>query len=444
MKSVHVFILALLIWLPQLFTWPPTRQQELRVLITGRNMVRSGQYFEPEFQNQPRYRKPPAAYWLAALGFKLTGQEQAARAGRLFFLLNALLGLFLLQKICGDAGITASLIALFSYGFIRFAPLAETDFIQLTGILLAVYAWQRNSGTLAGLGAGFAALSKGPGGFVIPVLLFLILQPSVKKKASFWLSLLGVSALLAGGWIIYLTRIPGAFDALLADVNDTFIDSVNRNPRMYYFYTFPLLMLPSGFLLIRCSLRKVKTLHRSHLTALVWFLLSFVLLTLTMSKQRHYALMLLPPAAWMLAGCLPPLRLNKKHIAALYTLAAGIALAGNFHVRLTPEWNDRQFLQAVARNLPADVTPHVVGMNSAIFDFHLGRHVENTDNPRVALARLRPGNAAVIVLKHRLKVDWEIKPDLDGSDSLTLRHYFLNEQVSATQPVDSENKPDDQ
>jgi len=388
MRSFSLLILAALVLGSAAYLRTPQRQQELRVLITGRNMVEAADPLHFEFQNQPRYRKPPLAYWVAGGGFALTGQTTAAWAGRLLFVVTALAGLCLFRDLAGK---TAAVLLFFTYGCLVYAPLAETDFLQLTGLMLAFLGWKRKNGLLAGLGMAMAGMAKGPGGVAVPLLSFLFLQRSRSRSIGFWLPALMLPALAGGGWIFYLLQDPVASAALSADLKATFIDTAHRNPLLYYVWTLLLVMIPAVFLLPWADQKPDSPDRRP---ALTWFWVTFLLLTLTVSKQRHYALMLLPPACWWLS-----LRLSRIPLRFRWMGGTAVVLIS---VNALTAWFSEdalhaRFLSRVEPNVLDAKTLHVVGINSARFDFHIGRHVENTDSTLHAYRRAEPGDVVVVV-----------------------------------------------
>jgi 4-amino-4-deoxy-L-arabinose transferase-like glycosyltransferase len=353
-------------------------------------MVQAGDPLHFEFQNQPRYRKPPLAYWVAASGYLLTGEHREAWAGRLFFVLIALGGLGLLASLGGEK--TAILFAA-TFGVTRFVYLAETDLLQLTFMTAAFWSWKRGQGILAGIGMACALLTKGPGGAVIPILSFWILQRWFPKPPRFWIPALLIPLAASAGWIGYLYMDPVASTAMAQDLRDTFLDSAHTNPWPYYVWTFPLVMFPALLYLGYIESEKGSEDRR---VAVVWFWVTFVLLTLTVSKQRHYALMLLPPACWWLALHLPSWNPPRKLLASVSGVLI-LCFAGMYW--FGEEGRHTRFLNQIRPLVPETGTLHVVGINSARFDFHLGRHVANTDSLQHALDRALPGEWVVVIDK---------------------------------------------
>ncbi len=439
MQKSTLLLLALLVLTPALFLRPPSRQQELRVLITGRNMLESGDPFRPEFQNQPRFRKPPLAYWLAASSMGLSGIHNEAWAARLPFAAAALGCFALLLRLGGPSGPWAALLFLFSFGFWRYAPLAETDILQLFGILLTFHAYRERQGWLCGLAISIAFLAKGPAAIAIPLttaLLAKLLAPHsslntrhsslVTRHSTFLLSLLLLPLLTGGAWLLFLFLDPIARDALSRELRDTFVNSPHVNPWYYYFYTGPLMLLPGLLLLLPAFRRKASTPARLSLPH-AWFLATFLLLSLVDSKQRHYALLLLPPACLLLGDVLHRRGLSPRLRIAL-PLALLLALAEIPRAQHDP-WNrHRTFLREARRTLSETATLHVAGINSAFFDFHLGRHVENTDSARDAITRAHPGDAVFILQKreHFDAADLALAPLAAADDAHWIRRAYAS------------------
>jgi 4-amino-4-deoxy-L-arabinose transferase-like glycosyltransferase len=419
-------LLLALLWLPAAFLRPPVRQQELRVLITARNMVERQDWLHPVFQNQPRYRKPPMAYWLAASGFTLSGQHRSAWAGRLPSLLVALIGIAAFIKSAGPHGPSAGLLLGASFGLWFYGPLAETDMPQLTGLLLSFYGWRRKSGGLTGACMAFAALSKGPGGILVPLITMALLGKRHPRSLRFWLTSLLIPLCASGAWILFLLLDPIAKTSLARELSATFIDTAHRNPLPYYLYTLPLLMVPALFLV----LGKKRTNTEAQTPRDIpwtWLIVTFILLTITVSKQRHYALMLMPPAAWLLASYFPKVKTLRFKPLLATTLLIGLT---EIPVALfSSDGKHAAFLRSLHPQIPAQATLHVVGVNSAIFDFHLGRHVANIDSAQAALSRAQAGEPIIVIQKskHFDAETHESTQKKTADSGEWIRRYYLKE-----------------
>lgn len=406
--------LALMLLIPAGRLRPPARQQELRVLISARNMVQSGDWLRPEFQNQPRYRKPPLPYWLAAAAMLPDRLTDSAARARLPFALVALGTLYTLYALSGSR--TPPLLLLASFGFWRFAPLAETDLVNTFGILLAMLGFQKQRGTLTALGMTASILSKGPAGLVIPLLTFVCMFRAQPRPLRWWLTALMPPLLAGAGWLGFLLNDPVARSSLEAEIRDTFLNSPNRRSVLFYFYTLPAMLGPALFFAFprsrpTCPLR----------LPWVWFATTFLLLSLTDSKQNHYTLMLLPPTVWLLAGFAP-----RKHLGLLTALALCLGSGADL-------WRNRTHADALHSRFLRSVRPHadsagtlfVVGINSARFDFHLGRHVHNRESAAQTFREALSGDAVVVVQRRDRYDGGQIDTPHDAGDPDWQRFMLL-------------------
>ncbi|MCC5845529.1 MAG: hypothetical protein JJU05_14875 [Verrucomicrobia bacterium] len=406
--------LALLLLIPAGFLRPPARQQELRVLISARNMADSGDWLRPEFQNQPRYRKPPLPYWLAAAAMLPDGLTDSAARARLPFALVALGALFSLYTLSGSR--TPPLLLLASFGFWRFAPLAETDMVNTFGMILAMLGFQRKTGLLTALGMCLSILSKGPAGLVIPFITFLCMIRAEPRDVRWWLTALLPPLLVGGGWTGFLLNDPVARAAFQDEIRDTFLDSPNHRGVLFYFYTLPAMLGPALFLAFpRARPKFALTLPW------VWFGVTFLLLSMTASKQNHYTLMLLPPAVWLLSDFAPRKGLTLR-IALILCIGIGADL---WRSRTHEDALHSRFLRSIRPLTEEAPTLFVVGINSARFDFHLGRHVHNRDSAALAFRQARPGDAVVVVQPRDRYDSVEILTPHDAGDDVWNRFLIL-------------------
>jgi hypothetical protein len=257
--------------------------------------------------------------------------------------------------------------------------------------------------------------------------MFLLLARIYRPTRSFILWGLLLPAVLIGSWAAYLYFEPGAFGALQQDLTDTFIESAHPNPWYYYFHTLPLVLLPAVLIPVFWFKKlsgKIATLESR--CAWTWLAVTFILLSLAMSKQRHYALLLIPPAAWVLALHLEH-PLTRKHFRILLLIVSLVSLGEWTFIAFSGEHLNKRFLEQVRPHTVDAKYVHVVGVNSAIFDFHLGRHVENIDDPHLALIRATSADAVVVVMKRE---HWkEPLPEaftvLDQSDADWIRKFYV-------------------
>lgn len=308
-----------------------TREQELRVVLTARDMARGGDWIIPHYLGEPRLNKPPLMYWLTASVFKLAGTTQSAALARLPGALSGVLLLAMVvalgRRLVGRrAALLAAMMIGTSYLFLCFGRLCETDVslacFESTSILALYPALTARHKTrwwiLSGLLAGIGFLIKGPAALVLPlaaVLSFLAVTPRVRSSFRFihlalWLAML---AALGAPWYLlaYLSRASQA--AAAADIHQELgallVHSHHSASPAFYLYNLPAALLPWSPILpfaVVALWRQAKRHHRIRFV-LAWVFSSLLIMSAIRSKQIHYATLLIVPAALLMGTYLQAL-----------------------------------------------------------------------------------------------------------------------------------------
>jgi 4-amino-4-deoxy-L-arabinose transferase-like glycosyltransferase len=419
-----VLLLAASLLVP-LAAWRPLeRQQELRVAICGRNMAQSGDWVVPVFQNQPRLRKPPLLYWLSGAAMRVSGRfdrEVIARLPGLGFSLGLIAFVaFAGRRLVGRrAAVLGGAALVLTPLVLQYGPLAETDGAQALATAGAVVcSWRALAGgrrrgrawLAAGAWAGLGVLAKSPASLLLPVLtlgLYLAGSRGRTRPQSWFLLLAGLllAAALATPWYLAVSRwqatAPAARDAVAAEARALLQETGHPGSPAYYFYTLPLRLLPAAWVLpwaLALAWRR-RTRPGTRLL-LCWFAATFVLLSALPSKQSHYVWLLAAPTALLVGAWLARrpwrARLETRLRRAAWLAPAVAALAWT---QLPPPAGDEGWRPADLRQARLAVLAaprvHVSGLNSAIFDFYLQRHVENTETVRQAWRQACPGEGVV-------------------------------------------------
>jgi 4-amino-4-deoxy-L-arabinose transferase-like glycosyltransferase len=133
---------------------PVTRTQEARVAETARQMLGTGWrgWMLPMLNGEPRLKKPPLAYWMAAGAYLVGGpNEWSARLPTVIVGWLTLGVTFAAARWLFDtrAALLASSTLLGSFMFFRHVRLAETDAPAMLFVTLAIYAWWRGAETVS-------------------------------------------------------------------------------------------------------------------------------------------------------------------------------------------------------------------------------------------------------------------------------------------------------
>ena len=292
---------------------------EPRYAEIAREMLQTGDYITPRLHGSPWFEKPVLMYWIAALGYKLFGFNEAA--ARFPSALGATLCVFFIywcgRKLWNRAtGFIAALILATSIGCFAFGRAASMD-MPLTACLtlaLVFFLIALNDSTprrrlwfyafYAAL--GFGVLAKGPIALVLPVLSlsgFVLLRGTWDEWKAWYPHGLLVTALVAGPWFVLCTMVNGwsfVGTFFLTHNIERFTTPIFGHERPVYFFLPVLLLLtfPWTFLLLS-ALRR--TFGRNEYLLLWWAIVPFVFFSLSRSKLPGYILPMVPPIALLLA-----------------------------------------------------------------------------------------------------------------------------------------------
>lgn len=358
LPAAILLLLCGLLFVPGIGRSPVSREQELRVLLTARDMAEGGDWLVPHYLGEERLRKPPLMYWLAATSYRVAGTTESEGAARCVSAGAATL-LVLATFLCGrhlvgrESAFLGALVLATSVGFLRHARLAETDIPQALCTSCAIFAgyaamtvsrpfrWWVALGICAGVGFMF----KGPASVAMPLAALVMYGVMSRRRAYFFeagpavtvagaVTAVLLCAALAAPW--YIAVFSRASAQAGDEMNRLLGESTHPGPIVYYLYTLPLrigLWAPILPVAIWAAARRWRA-HRGFRMVLCWLVSSFVILSAIKSKQAHYALLLFTPSAlligWMLhrAYTSPQARLSRfvRACVALLCLLPAVVL----------------------------------------------------------------------------------------------------------------------
>ena len=315
---------------------------------SAREMLETGDWLTPMYNEEPRFEKPVLMYWLVAAGYLVIGpSELAAR------LPSALAGLALawLSYAIGrrwydsTTGVLAGAIVATTYGCFAMARQALPDLPLTAWVVLSTWALiralspadgpdeppadaachQRRWLIIGAAAASLACLTKGPVGALLPAIVAVPLALwEHRAQAGRWrcppvlcrpagLAAIGVFTLITAPWFLAMAERHGSEYLVRFFVGENlvrFTTTEFNESRPIWFYLpilaggflpwtpFLALWVPSVVRMIRR--RRAPTATNLRLT--VWALAPLMFYTLSIGKQPRYILPMLPPIAILLAS----------------------------------------------------------------------------------------------------------------------------------------------
>ena len=327
-------LVAMIAGLPGLMFLPPMDRDESRFAQATAQMLETGDYVAPHYQDQPRFKKPVGIHWLQAASVSVLSSPEDRQIWA--YRIPSLLGAMLAAAACawGAAaffgprqGLVAGAI-LGACQILAFeAGIAKTDAVLCGTTTLAMAAFARiyfasrggpptgrRTQLLFWLGLAGATLDKGPIGPLVVLLAGLTLWGADRKAP--W------AAKLGWGWGLILFSIivlPWAAAVTVATDGTFWSAAVGGDlapklmggheshgaPPSYYTLMLPLLIFPAVMLLPAAVVAGWKNRAEPGVRfALAWLLLPWLMFELLPTKLPHYTLPMYGAVAWLMAASL--------------------------------------------------------------------------------------------------------------------------------------------
>jgi len=333
---------------------------EPRYAQAAKEMMQRGDWVLPTFNGQPRYAKPVMFYWLLIAAYKIFGvNEFAARFwSGVAAMVIALLLYFALRTIFGqESALAASLCWLTSIAALIFAHAAITDMVLvafMTGAIIALWVGLVTNCTfwflLASVSMGFAVLTKGPVGVVLPLMVFAV--SAIIHRPAVSVPLRHLVAIGVGCLILFLATVLPWYVAVSIRTNGEFlrqfflVENVSRYaqgsklPLWVHLAYFPatafVLAFPwSAFgIWMLSSLSGLTDEQKQWLTLLkVWAILPVLVFSFSQTKNPQYVLLAVP-ALTSLGALLMTLPIPSEASRELWLLNRRFALLTWFSLTL--------------------------------------------------------------------------------------------------------------
>lgn len=296
---------------------------ESRNLVTAHEMIEYGNWLVPTMNGKLRLEKPPLPTWVAAgIEYLQPGNISLQRAAAgimatlmaffLYFFASALTKNRLL-------GLLSALVLATSFNVVMAGRVATWDIYCHSFMLGAIFFFHKGIASpraawgafvWAGIFLGLSFLGKGPVAFYALLLSFLIsyiavFRPSFKRKGWQMAVMLLIFIVISFWWPFYLYVFHKDMALQVMAKESTAWMERNVRPWYYYWQFFAESGIWSLFLLTGLAgwfwLRRKVTLKKEYTFAVLWTLVSLVLLSFFPEKKTRYLLPLLIPAAMVVA-----------------------------------------------------------------------------------------------------------------------------------------------
>ncbi|WP_457618834.1 ArnT family glycosyltransferase [Lutibacter sp.] len=322
-NKLYIFLgIAFFALIINLNSWGLTESSEARYATIAKEMFLNNDYINPTLLGIKHLHKPPATYYITALGYEIFGINEFG--ARFFMQIALLFQIFLVFKITlllyknEKIALLASLVY-FSFPITIIAVRTlTTDAYLTTFILASIYFWLQYKETfkpyllyLFYFFLGLIFETKGPVGFIVPLTFIIAYKLIYKEKIATnihqFLGLL-LFLLVSASW--YLAVINKNEHLLEYFINNQLIERVSQNkfkrgkPFWYYLLIMPLIGLPWLFYLIFYIKKNIKiifTQKNIEYILLITFSILFVTLSISTSKLILYVLPLYSLLAILIA-----------------------------------------------------------------------------------------------------------------------------------------------
>jgi 4-amino-4-deoxy-L-arabinose transferase-like glycosyltransferase len=305
-----------------LFSWSifhsDLSKREAREGVPVVNMMRGGNIWLPQINPQQLRTKPPLFYWSGLLTSKLFGEVSEislripsvlAGVGTVF--LTTFLGM---RQFSAAIGCLAGLIIATCWRFAYLGSHARIDMLFTFFITLAFVAlWELSRGEkqslkwLVGVAIGLAVLTKGPLGWLFPLLAIFIFSRSHKTFSVPWTYLFTLPLAMAGLWLgVGLMAGGEEFSQMIYQETVGRVSgsgAIHIHPKPFYYYIPQIFggMAPWSLFLPFALSHGKKYQDVPWKFCLIALTTLFIFLSLFPGKRGDYLLPLYPMGAIMLA-----------------------------------------------------------------------------------------------------------------------------------------------
>lgn len=352
-------------------------KDEPRYAGTALEMLKSNNWIIPQFDFQNRFDKPVLFYWLIALSYKLFGVSDftSRLPSALCATLCVLFTWYVTKKFFGKrVSFLSAIILITSIEFILLGRRAATDTALcffFTGSLYSVFLsyyikdfkikifWC----ILAGVFCGLSALTKGPVGVLLPLVVltgFLIVKKQLDiKHLRVYFTILFFALLISLPWYLKVHLVTnGEFtrEFFFEHNLKRFTSVVGEHPGPFWFY-IPVVLggfMPWTLVFINaviCLFKRVlkKSFNKLLLFSFVWIVMVFLFFSFSTTKLATYILLIFPPLSVITGYWIVVLSKKRTNVVRNMIILLLLLLIPVFFCifNLLLKWNIEQSLKSI-------------------------------------------------------------------------------------------------
>ena len=331
-------------------SYQPLDSHECFVSVTARNMLETGNWIVPKFNNDLRLQKTPLSYWLVALVAKTTGNtdEFSTRLPSAVFAILSVAAIlyFASQWLEFPIVLLSAFVWISTLAFIKYSHNGRPEMALcslVTISMLSFYSAMRTPSRrrqisymlVFWLSFSLAMLAKGPAplALVAPPIFFYFVVFKQWNKVKFTLPIIGtiLFLLIVLPWpIIVALKDPQCLAFWKREFIDRFMGHYAVGNRHFWYYLpiiFKLTAPLSAFVpyVIAAPFFPVWEKKRPAMWYLwLWFVVQIAVMTVSGGKRQHYILPAIPAFSILTGICLYDMifelkAFTSKHVKTLFT-----------------------------------------------------------------------------------------------------------------------------
>jgi len=322
-KKRFLLLLALSLYFLILFNWSIdlTSSDEGKNGYVVLNMLKTKNFLVPHYNCEPRLEKPPLLYWFGVINSFIFGiNEFSLRLVSGLSALGILIFLGLIVKEFFDKNLAwKSMLIFLTFPHVWVEARAFTPEMLLNFFSIgSIYFFIRKNPVLGWICLGFAVLTKGPVGIILPFIVILFFRLTQRSFPLF--SFLGIFLflLVGGSWYIYMFYKFGYFYFYKFFFHENIFRYTGKklfHPQPFFYYFLIVLITSFFYIPIYFKIfskfrhlytqinKNFKALFNAPITPFVfWFLFILIFYSLSKNKLHHYILFAYPPLCVILAN----------------------------------------------------------------------------------------------------------------------------------------------